>query len=364
MFNISKYYDIKLFMTSIASHYMPYAAYAQAQAFTNSKLGKRKEEQQEQHRHFLSDHNATDQKCVIYQTYLKTRKKMENTDLKGGSLDLQQPTTATAAPQQIMIIQQAYGNTRPNLAVGSFRGLGIGQLVCGIVLIIVAIIQITVAHGHDAPMDTFWNVVVCAIFFIITGSLGISAARTKNRCLIYATLVLSILSLLGGISLLPGTIIALVYAVNEWPAWISVCVITLVVAVTEMILAIIQMVDCCRAVCCGSQQQPLQAVYYYPQPYAQNQPMVPTEQPYMANQPMAPAGQPYMANQPMAPAGQPYMANQPMAPAGQPYMANQPMTPTGQVAYAPNQPVAATGQYYPQNPPAASGGEKVQQITC
>ncbi|XP_070582283.1 membrane-spanning 4-domains subfamily A member 15-like [Ptychodera flava] len=244
---------------------------------------------------------------------------MENTDLKGGSLGLQQPTTATAAPQQIVIIQQASGNTSPNLAVGSFRGLGIGQLVCGIVLILVAIIQITVALGHDAPMDTFWNVVVCAIFFIITGSLGISAARTKNRCLIYATLVLSILSLLGGISLLPGTIIALVYAVNEWPAWISVCVITLFVAVTEMILAIIQMVDCCRAVCCGSQQQPHQAVYYYPQPYTQNQPMVLTEQPYMANQPMAP---------------------------------------TGQVAYAPNQPVAATGQYYPQYPSVAPGGEK------
>ncbi|XP_070582261.1 membrane-spanning 4-domains subfamily A member 4D-like isoform X2 [Ptychodera flava] len=242
---------------------------------------------------------------------------MENTDLKGGSPGLQQTTTATAEPQQIVLVQQSHGNTSPNLAVGSCRGLGIGQLVCGIVLIAVAIILISL--GSEAEFVSFMSVVVFAILFIITGSLGIGSARTKNRCLIHATLVLSILSSLGGLGILPGAIVDLNLAAKEWPAWTAAYAIILVVSVTEVILAIKQTMVCCRAVCCGYQQQPLQAVYYYTQPYAQNQPMVPTEQPYMANQPMAQ---------------------------------------TGQVACAPNQPMAATGQYYPQNPPAAPGGEK------
>ncbi|XP_070531876.1 uncharacterized protein [Ptychodera flava] len=268
---------------------------------------------------------------------------MENTDFKGtGSYGQQQTTTVIAAPQQTVMVQQSHGNTAPNLAVGSCRGLGIGQLVCGVMLILLAVILLSLGSHYT----TLWNLFTSGIFSIITGSLGIGAATNQNRCLITATLVLSVLSSLAAFGLLPGTIIALVWGASIWPPLVAICVIILLVAVTEMILAIIHTVVCCRAVCCGYQQQPRQAVYYYGQSYAQNQPMAPTGQPYMVNQPMAPAGQPYM------------MANQPMAPAGQPYMVNQPMAPTEQVAYAPNQPVAATGQYYPQNPPSAPVDEK------
>ncbi|XP_070581806.1 membrane-spanning 4-domains subfamily A member 18-like isoform X1 [Ptychodera flava] len=244
---------------------------------------------------------------------------MEYTDWKAGSQgqSQQQTTTATAVPQQTVVVQQTYGNNAPpNLAVKACNGLGIAQVVFGVILVAVAIVVIALV----AYPSTTWNLIGCGIFFIITGALGISASRSKTTCLIVATMVCSILSILGGLSMIPGTVIALIWVVAlGYVPWIVICVVILLVAVAEVIVAIIHSVVCCRAVCCCRQEQPSPTVYY---------------------------------------SGHPYAANQPMAQGGQPYMANQPMASTGQVAYNPNQP-AGTGQYYPQNQHVAPGsGEK------
>ncbi|XP_070581809.1 uncharacterized protein [Ptychodera flava] len=205
---------------------------------------------------------------------------MEYTDWKAGSQgqSQQQTTTATAVPQQTVVVQQTYGNNAPpNLAVKACNGLGIAQVVFGVILVAVAIVVIALV----AYPSTTWNLIGCGIFFIITGALGISASRSKTTCLV---------------------------------PWIVICVVILLVAVAEVIVAIIHSVVCCRAVCCCRQEQPSPTVYYSGHPYAANQPMAQGGQPYMANQPMASTGQvAYNPNQP-AGTGQYYPQNQHVAP--------------------------------------------------
>ncbi|XP_070581761.1 membrane-spanning 4-domains subfamily A member 18-like [Ptychodera flava] len=178
------------------------------------------------------------------------------------------------APQQqqtvYMQVPVPAGSLVPNFAHKSSFGFGICQMVLGIILVLLGIVNIFTGGYLSVVGSPIW----CGIFIVVTGSLGILTSRRKTKGMIIATLTCSIIaaSLSGGLVLPMSLSMALV----EGQYAVAACVvdaITTLAALVECVIAIIHSVVCCRAVCCGQQQMIPMYCRVQGQPDAPMQPM-------------------------------------------------------------------------------------------
>ncbi|XP_070581765.1 membrane-spanning 4-domains subfamily A member 8-like [Ptychodera flava] len=170
--------------------------------------------------------------------------------------------TAVNAPQQPIVYIQApvhEGSLVPNFAHKASSRFGLCQIIFGIILILLGI-----AHFFAGVFLSFVGTPIwCGAFIIVTGSLGVLAARRKTKGMIIATLTCSIIAaVLSGALILP---MSLGVAIQEcrYYEYIAQCVadaITTFVALVECVIAIIHSVVCGRAVCC--RQQMIPRIYY------------------------------------------------------------------------------------------------------
>ncbi|XP_070581759.1 membrane-spanning 4-domains subfamily A member 4D-like isoform X2 [Ptychodera flava] len=193
---------------------------------------------------------------------------------------LPMPQIVDAPQQQTTYLQVPVtaGSLVSNFAHKASSGFGIYQIVFGIILTLLGIVEI--AAGYPPFVRSpIW----CGIFIIVTGSIGIVAARRKTKGMIIATLTCCIIaaSLSGGL-VLPMSLTTTVFASLDGESILGCVVytITTLVALTECVIAIIHSVVCCRAVCCGQQQMIPVYCHVQGQPNAPMQPVTtPVEAP-------------------------------------------------------------------------------------
>ncbi|XP_055357773.1 uncharacterized protein LOC129602693 [Paramacrobiotus metropolitanus] len=198
------------------------------------------------------------------------------------------------------------------------NGSGIGatggtQLFCGLVLILIDIINMGMYYGIS--WNT-WMPLIFGIFYVITGSFGVTAGNAANRsqgsarCLAITSLVMSILSILNSFALIiyTGILVAGYSVINNYSGGYyyfdsGPLGFTAAALVFFLITFIVSIVNCVMATRVMSSspttttvthvthvvQQP-GMVYGVQQQYP-GQPAYPGQQPYPGAQPY-PAGQP------------------------------------------------------------------------
>ncbi|XP_070581756.1 membrane-spanning 4-domains subfamily A member 4D-like [Ptychodera flava] len=167
-----------------------------------------------------------------------------------------QPQVVAAPQQQTVYMQLTPGSSVPNFAHKACFAFGLCQLIFGAILILLGIVSIVMGGRLSFVGSSIW----CGIFFIITGSIGIAASKSKTKGLIIGTLVCSIIAaaLSGGylfsINLTAALIEGLDYGYDYVEGNQAVDGVMTILALAECVIAIVHSVICCRAVCCGQQQ--------------------------------------------------------------------------------------------------------------
>jgi len=156
-------------------------------------------------------------------------------------------------------------------------GLGITQIIIGVLCFIFNIVAIAYGSGIDVVGCGIWS----GIMFIITGSLGISAAKTRGKCQVIAFMVLSIISAVMTVPLLSIDVFGALYASsggndcyydryyytckNYTEVQIAMTSCLAILAFTEAVVCIWASVLGCKvACCCGS--VPVVPMQYGPTP--------------------------------------------------------------------------------------------------
>ena len=103
---------------------------------------------------------------------------------------------------------------------------------------------------------------MAALFFITTGGLSIVGARSGNKCLVVATLVMAILSAIMACILLSfaGISMSMTYIGSE--GFIT-CTIEMVIGGVMLIVGITSASLTCRPLCCSSSSSSQQGLVYY-----------------------------------------------------------------------------------------------------
>ena len=101
-----------------------------------------------------------------------------------------------------------------------------------------------------------------SVFFITTGGLTIGGARSGNKCLVVATLVMAILSAIMACILLSfaGISMSMTYIGSE--GFIT-CTIEMVIGGVMLIVGITSASLTCRPLCCSSSSSSQQGLVYY-----------------------------------------------------------------------------------------------------
>ncbi|XP_077993585.1 uncharacterized protein LOC144447435 [Glandiceps talaboti] len=216
---------------------------------------------------------------------------------------IHQPPTSVQIIQQPSLSTQPNNGERPGFAHRVAAGLGICEIIIGVLAIILGSVTIVNESGMYFVGSPIW----CGVLMILTGVFGVTSAYFKTTCLIVTSMVLSILSA----SLSPSLLGIASASMN----WIDDCdyfwqssyngyyncgpdedmqgvhATLIALPIIYVIVAIINSAFCCRAVCCGtSSRQTNTVVYYLPQ-----QQLMPNTQPGMVyNQTIQPGTQPMM----------------------------------------------------------------------
>ncbi|XP_018668375.2 membrane-spanning 4-domains subfamily A member 8 [Ciona intestinalis] len=133
--------------------------------------------------------------------------------------------------------------------------LGIMQMIIGVLCIGLAIVSFIISKGYyPSSIRVSGAGIWCGIFFLITGILGFLASKSKNsRCLVIATMVLSIMSSVMAFNLI---IISITTAVvggttaGESNATVIIHSVVAFFALFEFVLSIVHSAVCCAGTCC------------------------------------------------------------------------------------------------------------------
>merc|ERR1719278_1659681 len=110
----------------------------------------------------------------------------------------------TNAPQQVIYIIQAPKekvNIKDAYNIKAATALGIIHIICGFIALASDIAGMVTSHGAFAT--GIWT----SILFFVSGGLAIGGARSGNKCLVVATMVMSIISAISaGILLIMSAI--------------------------------------------------------------------------------------------------------------------------------------------------------------
>ena len=181
-------------------------------------------------------------------------------------MDQQSGTNAPTAPHQVIYIIQAPKekvNIKDAYNIKAATALGIIHIICGFIALGSDIGGIV--DGHNALGTGIWT----SVFFFISGGLAIGGARSGNKCLVVATMVMAIISAVSAGTLLIMSSISLSvfhqyasygYQYNygspvTYGLLIAMGAMMLIVAIASASLT-------CYPLCCRSNKQG--AVHYQP----------------------------------------------------------------------------------------------------
>ena len=171
-------------------------------------------------------------------------------------------TNAPNAPHQVVYIIQAPKekvNIKDAYNIKAATALGIIHIICGFIALGSDIGGIV--DGHNAFGTGIWT----SVFFFISGGLAIGGARSGNKCLVVATMVMAIISAISaGILLIMSSIFLQILGYRSYDYGVSPVSYGLLIAMGAMMLiaAIASASLTCYPLCCRSKKPG--AVHYQP----------------------------------------------------------------------------------------------------
>merc|ERR1712158_288587 len=106
-------------------------------------------------------------------------------------MDEQSATNASNTPHQVIYIIQAPKdkvNIKDVYNIKAATALGVIHIICGLIALGADIA--VMVDGHMSFASGIW----ASVFFFISGGLAIGGARSGNKCLVVATMVMAIIS--------------------------------------------------------------------------------------------------------------------------------------------------------------------------
>merc|ERR1712226_1164904 len=178
---------------------------------------------------------------------------------KTRKLTMEQPSDPSAPHQVIYIVQAAKEkvNIKDAYNVKAATVLGIIHIIFGLISLGIEITNLVV-DGNGNVATGIWT----SVFFFISGGLAIGGARSGNKCLVVATLVMAIISTVSAGILLIISSIHLVISYRY--SFMTPLTFGLLIGTgaTMLIIAIASASLTCKPLCCGSSNQA--AVHYNP----------------------------------------------------------------------------------------------------
>jgi len=181
-------------------------------------------------------------------------------------MDQQSGTNIPAAPHQVIYIIQAPKekvDIKDAYNIKAATALGVIHIICGLIALGSDIAGMV--DGHNAFATGIWT----SVFFFISGGLAIGGARSGNKCLVVATMVMAIISAVSaGILLIMSSISLSVfnrysYRYRDYYGLSHVSDgLLIAMGATMLIVAIASASLTCYPLCCRSTKQG--AVHYRP----------------------------------------------------------------------------------------------------
>ena len=175
---------------------------------------------------------------------------------------MEQPSDPSAPHQVIYIVQAAKEkvNIKDAYNVKAATVLGIIHIIFGLISLGIEITNLVVYS--DSVATGIWT----SVFFFISGGLAIGGARSGNKCLVVATLVMAIISAVSaGILLILSTFFGLWSSILETGTGVMRSLafgLLIGSGATMLIVAIASASLTCKPLCCGSSNQG--TVHYNP----------------------------------------------------------------------------------------------------
>merc|ERR1711863_51525 len=193
------------------------------------------------------------------------RNVLEN--LKTRKLTMEQPSDPSAPHQVIYIVQAAKEkvNIKDSYNVKAATVLGIIHIIFGLISLGIEITNLVVDNLSVAT--GIWT----SVFFFISGGLAIGGARSGNKCLVVATMVMSIISAVSaGILLIMSAISLQIFGYHyRYHSPVSYALL-IAMGVTMLVIAIASASLTCYPLCCRSTKQG--TVHYNPNQVQQQEP--------------------------------------------------------------------------------------------
>merc|ERR1712113_196021 len=175
----------------------------------------------------------------------------------------EQPSDPSAPHQVIYIVQAAKEkvNIKDAYNVKAATVLGIIHIIFGLIALGSDIAGMV--DGHNAFATGIWT----SVFFFTSGGLAIGGARSGNKCLVVATMVMAIISavsagillIISSIHLVTSYRYSMAFRYSMAPLTFGLLIVT---GATMLIIAIASASLTCKPLCCGSSSQG--TVHYNP----------------------------------------------------------------------------------------------------
>merc|ERR1712228_519203 len=178
---------------------------------------------------------------------------------KTRKITMEQPNDPSAPHQVIYIVQAAKEkvNIKDAYNVKVATVLGIIHIIFGLISLGIEITNLVV-DGNGNVATGIWT----SVFFFISGGLTIGGARSGNKCLVVATLVMAIISAVSAGILLILSSILLVSSYRYSTMTALAFGLLIGTGATMLIIAIASASLTCKPLCCGSSNQG--TVHYNP----------------------------------------------------------------------------------------------------
>jgi hypothetical protein len=179
-------------------------------------------------------------------------------------MDQQSGTNAPTAPHQVIYIIQAPKekvNIKDAYNIKVATALGVIHIICGF---------IDLGSDIAGMVDDYMSIATgiwTSVFFFISGGLAIGGARSGNKCLVVATMVMAIISAVSaGILLIMSSIYLNFFGYGNYYRRYGVSPVSygllIAMGATMLIVAIASASLTCYPLCCRSNKQG--AVHYQP----------------------------------------------------------------------------------------------------
>jgi hypothetical protein len=175
-------------------------------------------------------------------------------------MDQQSGTKAPPTSHQVIYIIQAPKekvNLKDAYNIKAATALGVVHIICGLIAL-----GAYIAGIADSYMS-FATGILPSVFFFVSGGLAIGGARSGNKCLVVATMVMAIISAISaGILLIMSSISLDIFGRYRYGVLPVSYGLLIAMGATMLVVAIASASLTCYPLCCRSNKQG--AVHYQP----------------------------------------------------------------------------------------------------